>query len=50
MKKRTGFLLCGGLAVLLLAGALLGPSVVGTQPFQTLTSEALNHFANTLRD
>ncbi len=49
MKKRTVFLLCGGLAVLLLAGALLGPSLVGTRP-QTLTSEALNHFANTLRD
>ena len=39
MKKRTVFLLGGGLAFLLLAGALLGPSVVGTRPFQTLTSE-----------
>lgn len=39
MKKRTVLFLSGGLAVLLLAGALLGPSVMGTRPFQGLTPE-----------
>lgn len=38
MKKRTLFLLCIGLAALLLAGAALGPSVVGTRPLKGLTA------------
>lgn len=37
MKKRALPLLCG-LAALLLAGAALGPSVVGTRPLKALTS------------
>ena len=32
------FILCGGLAVLLLAGALLGPAVIGARPFRDLTA------------
>ena len=38
MKRRTVFLLCIGLAALLLAGAALGPSVVGTRPLKGLTA------------
>ena len=38
MKKRTLFLLCGGLAALLLAAVLLWPSVVGTRPFKNLAA------------
>ena len=32
------FLLCGGLAALLLAGAALGPSVTGTRPLKDLAA------------
>ena len=39
IKGRTRFLLWVGLAVLLLAGALLWPSVVGTRPFKALAPE-----------